>query len=85
MRRAKLLPLVALLSGLMAGCSTLESITPSFDSLNPFAKKGPKMAELTPIQASAELRQAWSYQIGKAGNAYSLSGRSRGCRLCGGC
>lgn len=65
----RLLPLAVLVGGLLAGCSTLESITPSFDSLNPFASKGPKMAELTPIQATAELRQAWNYQIGKAGNA----------------
>lgn len=65
----RLLPLAVLMGGLLAGCSTLESITPSFDSLNPFSSKGPKMAELTPIQATAELRQAWTYQIGKAGNA----------------
>ncbi len=59
------LPVAALLAGLLGGCSLM----PSMDSLNPFASKGPRMAELTPIQASAELRQVWSYQIGKAGMA----------------
>lgn len=61
----RLLPLAALVTALLSGCSMM----PSFDSLNPFASKGPKMAELTPIQATAELRQAWNYQIGKAGDA----------------
>ncbi|WP_303786595.1 outer membrane protein assembly factor BamB [Azovibrio restrictus] len=56
------LPVAVLLAGLLGGCSLM----PSMDSLNPFASKGPRMAELTPIQASAELRQVWSYQIGKA-------------------
>lgn len=44
----------------LAGCSTLES-------LNPFASSGPKMAELQPIQTSAEVRVAWSESIGKGG------------------
>ncbi|MGB4466562.1 MAG: outer membrane protein assembly factor BamB [Azovibrio sp.] len=63
--RTRLLPLAALLTGLLTGCSML----PSMDSLNPFASKGPKMAELGPIQPTVELRQAWSYSIGKAGEA----------------
>lgn len=61
----RLLPLAALVAALLSGCSMM----PSFDSLNPFSGKGPKMAELTPIEAKAELRQVWSYQIGKAGTA----------------
>jgi outer membrane protein assembly factor BamB len=47
------------LSALLAGCSTL-------DALNPFASSGPKMAELQPIQASAEVRVLWNNTVGKA-------------------
>ena len=57
----------ALLSSVLAlaACSTLES-------LNPFASSGPKMAELQPIQTSAEVRVAWSESIGK-GAVYSFT------------
>lgn len=64
--RARRFPAVFLASvlavGLLSACSSL-------DFLNPFARKGPKMAELTPIQATASLKPAWSYAIGKAGSA----------------
>lgn len=43
----------------LAGCSTL-------DAMNPFAGKGPKMAELKPFKASAEARVIWRESIGKA-------------------
>ena len=50
---AVLLPL------LLAGCSTLES-------MNPFAgSSGPKMAELQPIKATAEVRVLWRESVGK--------------------
>ncbi len=49
----------ACLSALLAGCSTL-------DALNPFASSGPKMAELQPIQATAEVRVLWNNTVGKA-------------------
>ncbi len=62
--RTRHLPLVLLMTGMLGGCA---SIIP--DSLNPFASKGPKMAELTPIESSAEIREAWSYKIGKAESA----------------
>lgn len=65
MAGARTLPALVLMAGLLGGCSLM----PSMDNLNPFASKGPRMAELTPIQASATLRQVWSYQIGKAGMA----------------
>jgi len=58
MRRVQLLAAAAL-AALVAGCSTL-------DALNPFASSGPKMAELQPIQASAEARVLWSEGIGKS-------------------
>ncbi len=43
----------------LAGCSTL-------DALNPFTSSGPKMAELQPIQASAEARVLWSDGVGRS-------------------
>ncbi|MEF8728639.1 MAG: outer membrane protein assembly factor BamB [Accumulibacter sp.] len=43
----------------LAGCSTL-------DALNPFSSSGPKMAELQPIQASAEARVLWSDGVGRS-------------------
>lgn len=53
--------LAALMATLaLAGCST-------FDAINPFASKGPKMAELQPIQASVPVHVAWSQSVGKAG------------------
>ncbi|WP_313952875.1 outer membrane protein assembly factor BamB [Accumulibacter sp.] len=54
----------ALLSVLLAGCST-------FESLNPFASSGPKMAELQPIQATAQARVVWQESVGK-GDPYTF-------------
>ena len=45
---------------LLGGCSTI-------DALNPFTNKGPKIAELTPIKATADARVAWRENIGKSG------------------
>jgi outer membrane protein assembly factor BamB len=53
-------PILAAAS-LAAGCSTL-------DSLNPFASSGPKMAELTPINATVDVRVAWKESVGKSEN-----------------
>lgn len=47
------------IAGLMAGCSTL-------DSLNPFSSSAPKMAALQPFKASTEVRVLWSAKAGKA-------------------
>jgi len=42
----------------LEGCSTL-------DSLNPFASsKGPKMADLQPISATADARVVWRESVG---------------------
>lgn len=54
---------------LLGGCSSVSSIMSPLERLNPFAGKGPKMAELTTFTPSASLRQVWQYSIGKAGNA----------------
>ncbi|SBT06995.1 Outer membrane protein assembly factor BamB [Candidatus Accumulibacter aalborgensis] len=54
--------LAALLSAWLAGCSTL-------DALNPFSgSSGPKMAELRPIEATAEARTLWQDGVGKGGD-----------------
>jgi len=44
---------------LLTGCSTLEA-------LNPFASSGPKMAELRPFTATAEVRTLWQDSVGKS-------------------
>lgn len=48
-------------SAVLSGCSTI-------DSLNPFASSGPKMAELQPIQSSAEIVTAWRESLSKSDN-----------------
>lgn len=51
--------------GLLAGCSTIESI-------NPFAAKpGPKIAELAPIVATVGVQSRWTSSIGKS-DLYAL-------------
>lgn len=53
---------VLLAAGLLAGCSTL-------DALNPFSSSPKvKMAELSPITATAQLRAAWQTSVGNAGD-----------------
>ena len=58
LRFAPLALSAALLLSLSA-CSTLES-------MNPFASKGPKMAVLQPIKATAEARVLWRESVGKS-------------------
>lgn len=58
----KYVSLVILASALtffLAGCTTL-------DSLNPFVGKRPKLAELQPIKATADVRVVWHESVGKA-------------------
>lgn len=40
----------------------------AFDSINPFASSGPKMAKLEPVSPTINVRDQWSASIGKAGN-----------------
>jgi len=54
---------------LLAGCSTFSYLGDSLSSLNPFASKGPKPAELTAIQTTVDVRLRWSASVGKA-NGY---------------
>ena len=60
---AALLSTAALLS--QTACST-------FDSINPWASSGPKMAELQPIETKAEVRSIWNQSVGKS-DAYALT------------
>jgi len=62
MRRA-IASLMAVLS--LAGCASL-------DAINPFASKGPKMAELKPFTATSEVRVAWRESVGKS-DVYAFS------------
>ena len=48
-------------TSVLAGCSTI-------DSMNPFASSGPKMAELVPLQPTAEIVTAWKESLGKSDN-----------------
>lgn len=50
----------------MTGCSTVSS---TVDSLNPFSKSAPKLkpAELSPLQASVDIKSQWQANIGAAG------------------
>ena len=56
-------PLMAALL-LLSGCST-------FDSINPFGSKGPKMAALQPSTETVSARVAWQESIAKSGE-YTL-------------
>lgn len=47
------------------GCSSL-------DAINPFASKGPKMAELKPFKATADARVVWRESVGK-GDVYTFT------------
>lgn len=49
-----------ILACFLTGCSTLED-------LNPFADRGPKMAELQPIKTTLAARVVWQQSIGKSG------------------
>jgi len=51
--------LASALTFFLAGCTTL-------DSLNPFVGKRPKLAELQPIKATADVRVVWHESVGKA-------------------
>ena len=67
--RPRLLALLTAASLLAAGCATISD---SLDAINPFSASGPKMAPLTPITTSVDIRNLWSASIGKAGN-YTFS------------
>lgn len=61
------LALCCSLAWLAAGCSSMSS---TLESMNPFSKSAPKVkpAELTPIQATGELKTQWQAAIGNSGD-----------------
>lgn len=63
-------PWLVIVAGvLLTGCSGLSYLSDSIASINPFASKGPKPAELTPIQTSMDVKVRWTASVGKA-NGY---------------
>ena len=54
---SRLLSSLACASLLAAGCSTISD---TFDSINPFASSGPKMAKLEPVSPTIDVRDQWS-------------------------
>ncbi|MBL8421636.1 MAG: outer membrane protein assembly factor BamB, partial [Dechloromonas sp.] len=61
----RLMSLLASVSFLAAGCSTMSD---AIDSINPFASRGPKMAKLEPVNPTIGVRDQWSASVGKAGD-----------------
>lgn len=64
----RLLALLASIS-MLSACATISE---GIDAINPFASGAPKMAALTPLTASAEVRALWSFNAGKA-RAYTFT------------
>jgi outer membrane protein assembly factor BamB len=58
--RARLATITVLATLAASACGSL-------DAINPFASKGPKMAELQAFQATAQARVVWSESVGKGG------------------
>ncbi len=50
---------------LVGGCATVSD---AIDAVNPFSSSAPKMAPLAPLTATADIRTAWSANVGKAGD-----------------
>lgn len=61
----QLLALFAAAGLLLGGCATVSD---TFDSINPFASAGPKMAPLPALTVAFEVSTQWSASIGKAGD-----------------
>ncbi len=50
---------------LLSGCATISD---GLDAINPFASSGPKMAPLPAIKPTADVRNAWTASVAKAGD-----------------
>lgn len=68
MTRRLLAPL-AIASLALGGCATISD---GLDAINPFSSSAPKMPALQPFQATADVRSAWSVNVGKAAD-YSFT------------
>ncbi len=49
----------------LGGCATISD---GLDAINPFSSSAPKMPALSPIKTTADVRMAWSANVGKAGD-----------------
>lgn len=65
----QLVALFAAAGLLLGGCATVSD---AIDAVNPFASSAPKMTPLSPLTATAEVRTAWSVNVGKSGD-YSFT------------
>ncbi len=63
--KARLIPLLLTAVFMAGGCATVSD---AIDSINPWAGSAPKMAPLTPIKASVEIKALWSVSVGKSGD-----------------
>jgi outer membrane protein assembly factor BamB len=61
----QLVGLLAAAGFLLGGCATVSD---TIDAINPFASAGPKMTPLAPLTSTADVRMAWSANVGKAGD-----------------
>ena len=61
----RLVALFAAAGLLLSGCATISD---GLDAINPFASSGPKMAPLPAIKPTADVRNAWTASIAKAGD-----------------
>lgn len=60
-----LIALSAAVGILLGGCATISD---TLDSINPFSSSAPKMAPLSQLTATAEVRTLWSVSVGKSGD-----------------
>ena len=56
---------LAVISLMLGGCATISD---AIDTINPFSSSTPKMAQLLPLTATAEVHSVWSVNVGKAGD-----------------
>src|SRR5574343_10830 len=61
----RLVALFAAAGLLLSGCATISD---GLDAINPFASSGPKMAPLPAIKPTADVRNAWTASVAKAGD-----------------
>lgn len=61
----RLLLLLTAAGLLTGGCATISD---GLDAINPFSSSAPKMPALSPLKPTADVRAAWSANVGKAGD-----------------
>src|SRR5574343_800041 len=61
----RLVALFAAAGLLLSGCATISD---GLDAINPFSSSGPKMAPLPALKPTADVRNAWTASVAKAGD-----------------